>query len=100
MTDLPKPADALEEIANSESNLRQGERDSCREAAALLRSAAAVDVAGLMAMILKFGELSKAHGTAIGLYGGDFIEMGRAADSEKPHLSQHYGWHLQRAKGL
>ena len=36
MTDLPKPADALEEIANSESNLRQGERDSCREAAALL----------------------------------------------------------------
>ncbi len=86
MTDLPKPADALEEIANSESNLRQGERDSCREAAALLRSAAAVDVAGLMAMILKFGELSKAHGTAIGLYGGDFIEMGRAADSEKAAL--------------
>ena len=48
--------------------------------------AAAVDVAGLMAMILKFGELSKAHGTAIGLYGGDFIEMGRAADSEKAAL--------------
>jgi hypothetical protein len=86
MTDLTKLADALEEIANSESNLRQGERDSCREAAALLRSAAAVDVAGLMAMILKFGELSKAHGTAIGLYGGDFIEMGRAADSEKAAL--------------
>ena len=48
--------------------------------------AAAVDVAGLMALILKFGELSKAHGTAIGLYGGDFIEMGRAADSEKAAL--------------
>lgn len=58
----------------------------CAEAARILRAADAVDVAGLMAMILKYGELSKAHGTAIGLYGGDFLEMGRAANSEKAAL--------------
>lgn len=51
MTDLTKLADALVEIANSESNLRQDERDSCSEAARILRAAAVVDVAGLMALI-------------------------------------------------
>ncbi len=43
-----KLAEALVEIANSESNLRQDERDSCSEAARILRAAAEVDVAGLM----------------------------------------------------
>ncbi len=45
-----KLAEALVEIANSESNLRQDERDSCSEAARILRAAAGADVAGLMAM--------------------------------------------------
>ncbi len=49
-----KLAEALVEIANSESNLRQDERDSCSEAARILRAAAAVDVQGLMALARKF----------------------------------------------
>ena len=48
MTDLTKLADALEDIADSNSDLVTLERDSAREAARILRAAAAVDVAGLM----------------------------------------------------
>ena len=75
MMDLTKLADALEEISNSESNLRQDERDSCAEAARILRAAASVDVAGLM-------ELAEAMANAAYASAVDYIN-GAGADATK-----------------
>lgn len=51
MTDLIKLADALENIAQMEYPSAHHDGKNLREAAALLRTAAGVDVAGLIAMI-------------------------------------------------
>ena len=45
-----KLADELDATAGNNSDMYEHERDSCREAARILRAAAAVDVAGLMAL--------------------------------------------------
>ncbi|MCA0214568.1 MAG: hypothetical protein LCH79_15490 [Proteobacteria bacterium] len=50
MTDLNKLADALENIAHMEYPSGHHDGNNLREAAALLRAAAGVDVAGLMAL--------------------------------------------------
>ena len=50
MTDLTKLADDLAAISGSRANLTTSEYNAVTEAARILRSAAGVDVAGLMAM--------------------------------------------------
>lgn len=50
MTDLTKLADALESMATYNGELLDEEWSSLHEAARILRAAAAVDVAGLMAL--------------------------------------------------
>lgn len=54
MTDLAKLADALAEKPDSDGH--------CREAAAILRAAAAVDVQGLMDLVKKYGHYRYASG--------------------------------------
>lgn len=49
-----KLADELDATAGNNSDMYEHERDSCREAARILRAAAAVDVQGLMALARKF----------------------------------------------
>ena len=53
MTDFSKLADALENIAQMEYPSAHHDGNNLREAAALLRSAAVVDLAGLMALFVK-----------------------------------------------
>ena len=53
MTDFNKLADALENIAHMEYPSGHHDGNNLREAAALLRSAAVVDLAGLMALFVK-----------------------------------------------
>ena len=57
MTDLTKLADALAKVAsNYTASMYREDSEHIREAARILRAAAAVDVEGLMAMVRRYGD--------------------------------------------
>lgn len=62
MTDLTKLADALENIAHMEYPSGHHDGNNLREAAALLRAAAAVDVKALITIVQDFGSARWAEG--------------------------------------